>query len=89
MSDLSKYNLKYLFGELTERRLADFFSEYAFKDRADYEAQTPTIFPLGQLHYMGGDGLRGGGNTWTNDDETIIVNVNRDGIVTHVREKPN
>lgn len=87
MSDLSKYNLKYLFAELEGKRLADFFSKYAFNNPADYEAQKPVVFPLGQLHYRGGDGTRGGGDTWTNDDESIIVNVDRDGTITRVHEK--
>ena len=87
MSDLSQYDLRYLFAELEGRRLPDFFSRHAFKERADYEGQTPSIHPLGQLHYRGDDGTRSSGDTWTNEDESIIVNVDRDGTITHVHEK--
>lgn len=86
MPDLSKFNQENLFRELQGRRLENFFSDYAFNKVEDYEAQTPSIYPLGQLHYGGTDGGRGSGQRWLSEDEAIFVDVDHSGTILWVTE---
>lgn len=88
MADLSKFNLKYLFSLLGGRKLDDYFNEYAFNEMSDYEAQTPSLAPLGVLHYVAADDRRGSGQRWANEDESIFVDIDRDGTVRRVFSAP-
>lgn len=84
--DLSKFNIEALSRELEGQRLQEFLGEYSFKNLEDYEAQTPSIYPLGKLHLSGDDGGVGMGQRWLNEDETIFVDTDPRGIITWVTE---
>ncbi len=84
--DLSRFNVENLFRELEGQRLQNWVSEHSFNDLADYEAQTPSIYPLGQLHYGGSDGGRGSGQRWVTEDKSIVVDTDSDGVITWVAE---
>lgn len=83
--DLSKLNLDSLFAALKGRSLDNFLSQRVFKNQADYAAQTPSIYPLGVLYLQDGDWTRSGEDIWLNEDKTIRVFVNQNGIITMVR----
>lgn len=84
MPDLSRFNQDVLFRELEGKPLNDYLSRYAFVDPDEHQKQTPSIYPLGELHYKDDDGGRGGGEIWLTDDEAVLVFLHSDGTIQMV-----
>lgn len=78
------YNMKQLFTELGGKKLSNYLSFYAFNQQTDYAAQTPSIYPIGELHLMDNSIGRGSGQRWANADESIWVDIDRDGTIQYV-----
>lgn len=80
-----KYDLDNLSRFLEGKPVPGFLSEYCFLNVDDYQAQTPELHPLGKLHYSGSVG-RGGREEWLTEDNTIVVTIDRSGMVDGISE---
>ncbi len=79
-----KFNLRNLEQSLEGQRLQGFVPEHCFLNEIDYKMQTPSLYPLGQLHYVGIGTGRGMTEEWKTEFSDATVEIDPDGIVTNV-----
>lgn len=84
--EVSKLKLESLTHEYKGTHLPGRIGESCFTDPDDYKKQTPELYPLGELHYAGGNGGRGRGERWLNKDETVFVEIDGHGDITWIGE---
>ena len=78
------YKIEGLKDFFRDKSVQDYLPDFCFRDEAEFYKQTPTLGRLGKLHFVGDGPGRGMRQEWATEDNSIVVEITRDGEVTYI-----